>query len=199
MTILTTGSNLEELLESKPTARGQVLSRFMGLEFLKKKEEVAKEIYSEFSKQKLSNVYSSEQLKDEILNHQTSIQTLTTQIEDNTKELSNVEEAITKGKRIGLLVTFAGTIPSMIPEFPPGITVVPKLAEGALAALDAGDVAMHDRLAAEAARDLADCDAIALGQFSLARAKSLVEQATGKPVLTTPDSAVLKLKRLLGG
>ena len=37
MTILTTGSNLEELLESKPTARGQVLSRFMGLEFLKKK------------------------------------------------------------------------------------------------------------------------------------------------------------------
>jgi Asp/Glu/hydantoin racemase len=95
-----------------------------------------------------------------------------------------IEEAITKGKRIGLLVTFAGTIPSMIPEFPPGITVVPKLAEG---------------LAAEAARDLADCDAIALGQFSLARAKSLVEQATGKPVLTTPDSAVLKLKRLLGG
>jgi hypothetical protein len=34
-----------------------------------------------------------------------------------------IEEAITKGKRIGLLVTFAGTIPSMIPEFPPGITV----------------------------------------------------------------------------
>ena len=57
MTILTTGSNLEELLESKPTARGQVISRFMGLEFLKKKEETAKEIYGEFSKQKLSNVY----------------------------------------------------------------------------------------------------------------------------------------------
>jgi hypothetical protein len=33
MTILTTASNLEELLEAKPTARGQVLSRFMGLEF----------------------------------------------------------------------------------------------------------------------------------------------------------------------
>jgi len=38
MTILTTGSNLEDLLESKPTARGQVLSRFMGLEFLKRKK-----------------------------------------------------------------------------------------------------------------------------------------------------------------
>ena len=38
MTILTTSSNLEELLEAKPTARGQVLSRFLGLEFLKIKE-----------------------------------------------------------------------------------------------------------------------------------------------------------------
>jgi len=110
-----------------------------------------------------------------------------------------IEEAVTKGRRIGLLVTFQGTIPSMTPEFPPGITVVPKVAEGGLAALDAGDLATHDRLAAEAAKDLADCDAIALGQFSLARAKPLVEQATGKPVLTTPDTAVLKLKRLLGG
>jgi DNA repair exonuclease SbcCD ATPase subunit len=98
MTILTTGSNLEELLESKPTARGQVLSRFMGLEFLKKKEEVAKEIYGEFSKQKLSNVYSSEQLKDDITTHQESIQTLNIRIEESKKELTNVEEAITKGK-----------------------------------------------------------------------------------------------------
>jgi len=46
MTILTTATNLEELLEAKPTARGQVLSRFMGLEFLKTKEETAKEVYS---------------------------------------------------------------------------------------------------------------------------------------------------------
>jgi DNA repair exonuclease SbcCD ATPase subunit len=98
MTILTTGSNLEELLESKPTARGQVLSRFMGLEFIKKKEEAAKEIYGEFSKQKLSNIYSSEQLKDEIQTHQDSIVSLQTQIGENKKELANVEDAILKGK-----------------------------------------------------------------------------------------------------
>jgi hypothetical protein len=42
-----------------------------------------------------------------------------------------------------------------------------------------------------------DCDVIALAQFSLARAKPLVEAATGKPVLTTPESAVRKLRRLL--
>ena len=34
-TILTTASNLEELIDSKPTARGQVLSRFLGLDSLK--------------------------------------------------------------------------------------------------------------------------------------------------------------------
>ena len=37
MTIVTTASNLEDLLEAKPTARGQVLSRFLGLEFKEKR------------------------------------------------------------------------------------------------------------------------------------------------------------------
>jgi hypothetical protein len=108
-----------------------------------------------------------------------------------------IEEAEALGGRIGLLASFAPTLQSMPPEFPAALTVMPKLAEGALAALDRGDGDAHDRLAAEAARDLADCDAIALAQFSLARAASAVAAATGKKVLTTPESAVRKLKRLL--
>lgn len=103
--------------------------------------------------------------------------------------------------RIGLMASFAPTLASMPPEFAaaaPGITLVPCLAEGSLAALDRGDGAEHDRLAALAAATLKDCDAIALSQFSLARAAEAVAQATGKKVLTTPDSAVRKLKRLLG-
>ena len=97
-TILTTGSNLEDLLEAKPTSRGQVLSRFMGLEFLKRKEEVAKEIYGDFSKQKISNIYSSEQLKNEIETHQESILELNVKIKNNEQSLFNVNDAITKGK-----------------------------------------------------------------------------------------------------
>ena len=50
MTIVTTASNLEDLLEAKPTARGQVLSRFLGLEFLKKKEETGKRFTQSFQK-----------------------------------------------------------------------------------------------------------------------------------------------------
>ncbi|PZR96939.1 MAG: arylsulfatase [Stutzerimonas stutzeri] len=109
-----------------------------------------------------------------------------------------IEEAMAIGGRIGLLASFGPTLQSMPPEFPASLTVRPKLAEGALAALDRGDGAEHDRLATLAAADLAECDAIALAQFSLARAAPAVAAATGKPVLTTPDSAVRKLKRLLG-
>ena len=109
-----------------------------------------------------------------------------------------IEEAMAIGGRIGLLASFAPTLQSMPPEFPDSLTVTPKLAEGALAALDRGDGTEHDRLAALAARDLAECNAIALAQFSLARATPAVAEATGKPVLTTPDSAVRKLTRLLG-
>ncbi len=40
---------------------------------------------------------------------------------------------------------------------------------------------------------------IALAQFSLASAAPAIAVATRKPVLTTPDSAVRKLRRLLLG
>jgi Asp/Glu/hydantoin racemase len=104
--------------------------------------------------------------------------------------------------RVGLLATFPPTLASMPDEFAaiaPGIVVVPKLAQGALAALDHGDTEAHDRAAADAAMMLRDCEVIALGQFSLARTAPLVAKATGRPVLTTPDSAVRKLRRLLVG
>jgi aspartate/glutamate racemase len=108
-----------------------------------------------------------------------------------------VGEVVGKGRRIGLLSTFAPTLASMPPEFPGSVEIVPKLAEGALAALDRGDRAEHDRLVAEASKDLRDCDLIALAQYSMAPAAPLVAEASGLPVVTTPDSAVLKLKQAL--
>jgi Asp/Glu/hydantoin racemase len=108
-----------------------------------------------------------------------------------------IEQAVARGHRIGLLSTFAPTLASMPREFPGSVEVVPKLAAGALEALDRGDRAEHDRLVAEASRDLRDCDLIALAQYSMAPAASLVAETSRLPVLTTPDSAVLKLKQLL--
>ena len=98
MTILTTATNLEELIDAKPTARGQVLSRFMGLDFLRRKEEVAKSIYSDFSKSMLSNIYNTEQLKTDNENNETRIGDLKTNIITFKNELTEIESNIQKGK-----------------------------------------------------------------------------------------------------
>ena len=98
MTILTTASNLEELLEAKPTARGQVLSRFMGLEFLKNKEEVAKELYSEFSKSKISNIYNTIQLRDENEEYELTQVSLQNQKQKVLVEIDDLNQKVKKCK-----------------------------------------------------------------------------------------------------
>ncbi len=103
------------------------------------------------------------------------------------------------GGCIGLLATFAPTLVSMRPEFPAGVPLRTALADGALEALNRGDTAAHDHAAVQAAQALKaqGCTVIALAQFSLARAHGAVAQATGLPVLTTPDSAVRALRQRL--
>lgn len=110
-----------------------------------------------------------------------------------------VEEAAATGQRIGLIASFAPTLQSMPPEFPAGTPLQLALAEGAMAALNAGNGDLHDSLVAAQAQRLQreGCKVIALAQFSMARARSLCEAATGLPVLTTVDSAVAALKRRL--
>ena len=105
MTILTTATNLEDLIDSKPTARGQVLSRFMGLDFIKVKEEAAKGLYSDFSKSMMSNVYNSEELKTEIENGKVKILELETLNNELNTKVVEVQERIIKGQsyRDGLL------------------------------------------------------------------------------------------------
>jgi hypothetical protein len=116
-----------------------------------------------------------------------------------------IEEAVAlagPNARIGLLATFAPTLATMPAEFAavaPGVRVETCLSAASLTALQAGDGPGHDRAAAEAASAIAGCDVIALAQFSLARASEAVAAATGKTVLTTPDSAVRKMRRLLEG
>ena len=51
--------------------------------------------------------------------------------------------------------------------------------------------------APRASRDLSACEAVVLGQFSISHLGSRVAEAAGRPVLTTPDSAVRKLRRLM--
>jgi Asp/Glu/hydantoin racemase len=111
-------------------------------------------------------------------------------------------EALATGGRIGLVVSFAPSLASLTRELEEmagrPVTVKGVLAEGALAALKTGDMAGHDRLVAEAAAQLKQVDVLVLGQFSLARSRQAVEQATGLPVVTTPEAAVRGLQKAVG-
>jgi DNA repair exonuclease SbcCD ATPase subunit len=98
-TIMTTGNNLEQLIESKPTARGQVLTKFLGLESLKAKEDIAKEIYNDWSKKLISNTYNkvslesdNEKFKESIINSESEIVKLTKELGKFEKELTKLEK-----------------------------------------------------------------------------------------------------------
>jgi DNA repair exonuclease SbcCD ATPase subunit len=88
-TILTTGNNLEELIESKPTARGLILTKFLGLEILKEKEEICKTIQSEWSKKLISNNHNVNDLETEITTFQEGI-------DENKSETHRLENETTK-------------------------------------------------------------------------------------------------------
>jgi aspartate/glutamate racemase len=110
-----------------------------------------------------------------------------------------IDDALAGDGPIGLVATFAPTLRSMPAEFPAGLSLHTELAEGALAALNRGEVHAHDELIAAAAARAAQRGArcIALAQFSMARARARVAERTGLPVLTTVDSAVRALRARL--
>ena len=95
-TILTTGYNLEELIESKPTARGQIITKFLGLESLKQKEDIAKEMYSEWSKKLVSNTNNKTDLEDQINSFNDSIDGSTNQISDLGVALDEFKDSLRK-------------------------------------------------------------------------------------------------------
>jgi Asp/Glu/hydantoin racemase len=115
-----------------------------------------------------------------------------------------IDAALDAGPRIALLATFEPTAGMMKAEVEAAAkarnlspNVDSRLVPGALAALQSGDTAKHDALIAEAAAALPPCDVVVLAQFSMARAASAIAAVPGRPVVTTPGSAVLKLRKLL--
>jgi hypothetical protein len=120
------------------------------------------------------------------------------------------DEALERGGKIAMLLTFQPSVASMEEEFK--AQRIARSAQGkesakpaeltalcvpdAMAALQKGDVETHNRLLAEATKGL-DAELIMLGQFSMAPAREAVHSASGQPVLTSPDCAVRRLKQAL--
>ncbi len=115
-----------------------------------------------------------------------------------------IEEAFAAGPRIGLLATVADTVDMIRDDIERYACAVGKpyqldarLVEGALDALLAGDRAGHDRLVAAEAAALHNCDSLLLGQFSMSPVAAQIPEVRGRRVLTSPDTAVAKLRRVL--
>lgn len=113
-------------------------------------------------------------------------------------------DAIAAGRRIGMLATFAPSLPTMVDEFDAftaetgsDATLETVMVEDAMALLRRGDAAAHNRLVAARAPDLAECDAIMLAHFSTSRAAEAVRAVVSVPIFTAPETAVMRMRQLL--
>jgi Asp/Glu/hydantoin racemase len=114
-----------------------------------------------------------------------------------------LEEALAAGSDLALLATFEPSVPSLKKELEElavsrgiQLRLKTRTVPAAIAALQKGQAAEHDRLIAAAAREVGPCDALVLGQFSMARAAARIAMTPGRKVLTSPHSAVTRLKQL---
>ena len=114
------------------------------------------------------------------------------------------QAALAQGTRIGMLATFAPSVLTMTNEFEAFVresgstaTLRTVVVEGAMDALRKGDAETHNQLVAAQAPALADCDAIMLAHFSTSRAFDLTHAAVRAPVLTSPDSAVDRMRDMV--
>jgi Asp/Glu/hydantoin racemase len=116
------------------------------------------------------------------------------------------EAAMACGQRIGMVTTFAPSVAPLQAEFDeaaasrqPRPRLTTLLVAEAMEALRDGDVTKHNRLVADKVGELDACDAVMLAQFSTSRAANDVRARVRIPVLTAPDAAVAKLRKLIGG
>jgi Asp/Glu/hydantoin racemase len=115
-----------------------------------------------------------------------------------------IEEALGIGRRIGLLATADISIRSMRPEFEAAavargveLTFETAAVPDAMRALLAGDRERHDALIVARAASLTDCDVLVLTQFSMAHVAARIVPVPGRRVLTTPASAIARLRSIL--
>lgn len=99
---LATFKNLDTLIDSTSGESGKLLTRFIGLEVIAKKEAIVRKMHNTFSKSMKSNIYDTTTLGEEIDNHNTSIETLEKELnglnnllkEEKIKQDKNNEEKI---------------------------------------------------------------------------------------------------------
>lgn len=119
-------------------------------------------------------------------------------------EEAMIEDALKMTSEIGVIASFEPAIASIQIEFTEYAKRKGKrlnfkyiVCPEALAELHRGNISSHDRLIAESASRLKEVDILCFAQFSMISAAHLTSELSGKHVLTTPESAVLKISRQL--
>ena len=105
-TIVATAKNLDDLLETKATERGRLLTKFIGLEVIEQKEEINKKLMSDFKTKMKSNLYNTKDLENGIELNKQTIKDNENNIEDfNTQLLLKDDEIkVANNKKDDLLV-----------------------------------------------------------------------------------------------
>lgn len=114
-----------------------------------------------------------------------------------------IEGALDRGRRLAVVATFEPSVASLEAQIleraaERGIDPVVEgiFVAGAMDALKSGNAGGHDARIAAAAASVTGADALLLAQFSMARAEHAAANATRVPVLTSPASAVARLRGL---
>ena len=114
--------------------------------------------------------------------------------------------AIARGRRIGMLATFAPSVPTMTDEWDEYVrrsgaqaTLDTIVVADAIDLLRRGDVEAHNRLVAQRSPEFAGYDAVMLAHFSTSRAADAVRAAVDIPVLTAPHAAVEAIRAMVTG
>jgi DNA repair exonuclease SbcCD ATPase subunit len=98
LTIVATAKNLEDLMETKPTQRGRLLTKFIGLEIIEKKEEINKSLMSDFKSKMKSNLFNTKQLELDNEEYKKNISENRITIKENDTKLTEVLGKINTAK-----------------------------------------------------------------------------------------------------
>ena len=93
-TIVATAGNLESLIGTKPTERGRLLTKFIGLEVIEQKEAINKKMMADYKSSMKSNIYNLKDLNDDIVEMEESIVTYKNSIVTSEEELSKKNDEI---------------------------------------------------------------------------------------------------------
>jgi len=95
LTIIADADNLENIIHTKPTEKGRILSRFIGLEVIEDKEDIVKEMKNSWAKGLKSDIYNITELSTEINELKETITSKNSKIEETEVEKGGILEKIT--------------------------------------------------------------------------------------------------------